>query len=71
MQAAHQQVAEIDTIRREYQYTINVYEDLYNRYRNEIGLHRMYKYVPMRLGDIQQNHKEEPLTVYSWIYVEG
>ena len=46
---------------REYQCTINVYEDLYHRYRDELGLYRMYKYTPMRLGDIQQNQKKHKL----------
>ena len=31
VQEAYQRVAELDTIRREYQCTINTYEDLYNR----------------------------------------
>ena len=59
VQPAHQQVAELDAIRREYQCTIDAYEDLYSRYRNEFGLHRMYKYLPMRLGEMQQNQKRK------------
>ena len=38
VQEAYQRVAELDAIRREYQCTINAYEDLYNRYRDEFGL---------------------------------
>ena len=49
VQEAHQQVAELNAMRREYQHTIDAYEDLYNRYRNEFNLHRMCKYTPMRL----------------------
>ena len=57
VQEACQRVAELDAIRREYECTINAYEDLYNRYRDEFGLHKIYKYVPMWLGELQQNLK--------------
>ena len=43
VQEAYQQVAELEAIRREYQCTINAYEDLYEQYRDEFGLRRIYK----------------------------
>ena len=49
VQEAYQRVAELYAIRREYQQTIDAYEDLYNRYRHEFGLRKMYKYVSMQL----------------------
>ena len=52
-------IGRIGCHKREYQCTIDAYEDLYIRYRNEFGLHGMYKYAPMRLGDIQQNQEKK------------
>ena len=68
---AHQRVAELDAIRREYQHTIYAYEDLNTRYRNEFSLHRIYKYAPMRFGDIQRNQEKPPVILCTWIKVEG
>ena len=57
MQETHQRLAELDAVRREYQCTIDAYDDLYNRFRDEHGLHKMYKYAPMRLGELQVNRR--------------
>ena len=38
VQEAHQRLVELDALRREYQCTIDAYEDLYNQYRDKHGL---------------------------------
>ena len=58
-------MAELDAIRREYQCTIDAYEDLYNRYQDEFGLHKMYKYAPMWLGELQQSQKKKNQLLFS------
>ena len=54
----------MDALRREYQWTINAYEDLYQCYQEEHGLHQLYVYVPMRLGELQVDSKKKSQLLY-------
>ena len=45
--------------------TIDAYDELYNRFRDEYGLHRMYKYVPMRLVELHMNSKKKNQLIYA------
>ena len=65
VQEAHQRLAELDALGREYQCTIDAYHDLYNRFSDEHGLHRMYKYAPMQLGELQANQKKKNQLLYA------
>ena len=65
VQEAHQRLTELDALRREYQHTIDVYEDLYNRYQDEHGLNQLYVYAPMRLAELQANLKKKNQLLYS------
>ena len=51
VQEAHQRLVELDALRKEYQCTVDAYDDLDNRFQDEHGLHKMYKYVSMQLGE--------------------
>ena len=51
VQEVHQRLVELDALRREYQCTINVYEDLNNRFQDEHKLNQLYVNGPMRLGE--------------------
>ena len=54
----------MDALRREYQQTVDVYEDLCQCYQEEHGLHCLYVYAPIRLGELQVDSKKKSQLLY-------
>ena len=61
---AQQRLDELDTSRREYQWTVSAYEDLYQWCQEEHGLSPLYIDTPMRLGELQVDPKKKAQLMY-------
>ena len=64
-QEAHERFIELDDQRREYQCTINAYEDLYQCYQEEHGLHQLYVYALTTWDELQVDSNKKSQLLYS------
>ena len=64
-QEAQKRLVEVDAIRREYQQTVDAYQDLHQRYQDEHGIHRLFETMPMRFSELQVDDKRKSQLMYS------
>ena len=56
---AQKRLVELEALRRDYQWTVNAYEDLCQWSQEEHGLYPLYINMPMRLGELQVDSKRK------------
>ena len=62
---AQKRLVEIDAIRREYQQTVDAYQDLHQSYQAEYGIHTLFGTMQMRLGELQVDDKRKSELMHS------
>ena len=58
-------MVELDSLRREYRWTVNAYEDLYQWYQDEHGIYPLYTNMPKRLDELQVDSMRKGQLMYS------